>query len=438
MEASTDTNSNKRTALAGQWRTPPTPFFPGTGEEETDPAPVTTDPAPVTAIGTSTTTLPVASLPSSTEDYAKALQEAYRRGAEAAARAAAQAQITTEPDTVQVPTKKPPPAIQPVAVPSSAVPQVPSAVVTSAPAIPGSGPLAPPTASNQPMQVQVQLVHHHHHHHNAATGTANPGEPPTLKSSAQQRSVSLPDMTSYAAQQEEEKRQKRLARNRASARLRRLRKKNLVDAYESEVGSLEKTIAQLKQHEWGLNANASALAEALSMDRGQQELTPAERCQAATDILTQQLQFLQQLEELMQEQFVLHQVARAVVAGESASEWKDLQDALQLSMEQAQSLVQQANGWEDEWNALMTVKSSLQAMKENDWLWNEGCSEISEQFLSILHKNQISKFLLWADQNAEAIEELDCVHPINTVSNAPVFQFGVDSNPNEFMDEGTA
>ena len=35
-------------------------------------------------------------------------------------------------------------------------------------------------------------------------------------------------MSAYAAQAEEEKRQKRLARNRASARLRRLRKKNLV------------------------------------------------------------------------------------------------------------------------------------------------------------------------------------------------------------------
>jgi hypothetical protein len=38
----------------------------------------------------------------------------------------------------------------------------------------------------------------------------------------------MPDMSTYAAQAEEEKRQKRLARNRASARLRRLRKKNLV------------------------------------------------------------------------------------------------------------------------------------------------------------------------------------------------------------------
>lgn len=44
------------------------------------------------------------------------------------------------------------------------------------------------------------------------------------------RSVSLPDISSYAAQAdaEEAKRRKRLARNRASARLRRLRKKNLV------------------------------------------------------------------------------------------------------------------------------------------------------------------------------------------------------------------
>jgi hypothetical protein len=38
----------------------------------------------------------------------------------------------------------------------------------------------------------------------------------------------MPDMSAYAAKAEEEKRQKRLARNRASARLRRLRKKNLV------------------------------------------------------------------------------------------------------------------------------------------------------------------------------------------------------------------
>ena len=57
---------------------------------------------------------------------------------------------------------------------------------------------------------------------------ATPGAAQMVVPPPQQRSVSLPDMTSYAVQAEEEKRQKRLARNRASARLRRLRKKNLV------------------------------------------------------------------------------------------------------------------------------------------------------------------------------------------------------------------
>ena len=94
--------TSKRTALAGQWRTPPTPFFPSGGSteelaafeqqiklEESSPSnPI------VQVVGTSLAAnihneVPL-EVPHSTEDYAKALQEAYRRGAEAAARAAAQ------------------------------------------------------------------------------------------------------------------------------------------------------------------------------------------------------------------------------------------------------------------------------------------------------------------------------------------------------------
>jgi hypothetical protein len=65
-----------------------------------------------------------------------------------------------------------------------------------------------------------------------------------------------------------------------------LRKENLVDAYETKVGSFEKTFAQLQ---WGAAATApcaTALAEVLSMDRRQQKLSAAERCQAA-DMLAQ-------------------------------------------------------------------------------------------------------------------------------------------------------
>lgn len=64
------------------------------------------------------------------------------------------------------------------------------------------------------------------------------------------RSASLNDLTSKKSI-DEEKRRKRLARNRASARLRRLRKKNLVESYESEVGVLEGSLKKLKQVRWG-------------------------------------------------------------------------------------------------------------------------------------------------------------------------------------------
>ena len=210
-------------------------------------------------------------------------------------------------------------------------------------------------------------------------------------------------------------------------------------------------MALLQQHEWGTTSSSSTtsgvqsatvLAEALSMDRGQQKLSVEERHQAATDILQQQLQFLQQLEDLMQEQFVLQQVAALTLSGGSSSseadqtkEWKDLQETLQLSPDQCQQIIDQSTGWESEWQALQTVKSSIVAMRDNNWLWNEGCASITDQFMAILHSNQISKLLLWADHNAETIEELDSVHAMNVVPDTPVFQFGMDNNPNEYLDE---
>jgi hypothetical protein len=122
-------------------------------------------------------------LPESTDDYAAALQEAYRRGAEAAA--AMQQQM---PNAVSCPNFH----------------QLPIAA-------------APP-----PIQEPVMLV--------LNPLASMPPQPPSEAG----RSFSLPDMASYAAraQVEEEKRKKRLARNRASARIRRLRKKNLVSVHE--------------------------------------------------------------------------------------------------------------------------------------------------------------------------------------------------------------
>jgi len=167
------------------------------------------------------------------------------------------------------------------------------------------------------------------------------------------------------------------------------------------------------------------------MDRGQQVLTAEQRKEAAADILDQQLQYIELMQEVMEEQFVLQQLARTGGGGEL----DDLKQALQLSPEQQQQLADSANGWEEEWQALQLVKASLQAMKDNNWLWNEGSSQVAEEFMSILHKNQIQKFLLWADHNVEAIDELDMVNAPTQVPQGPVFHFGVNSNPEGILEE---
>jgi len=65
--------------------------------------------------------------------------------------------------------------------------------------------------------------------------------------------MSCPDMVTYyeRIQLEDSRRRKKLERNRASARLRRLRKKNLVAAHEEDTGRLEKAVELLKAHKWG-------------------------------------------------------------------------------------------------------------------------------------------------------------------------------------------
>jgi hypothetical protein len=233
--------------MTGQWRTPPLPAFaaevhqahvssqhvalapqPSTSAPASAPIaphPVSHAGAPVpiqivsqpnTAMSmTMPTGLEEIPLPESTDDYAKALQEAYRRGAEAAARLQQQQQMSTScPNLQQLQQAQPHDPTQnlnaPI-VPNPLAGQVHAPQMVAPAPLPPMHPVQPPQPMPQPMPQHVASPH-------------------VAAASAGNRSVSLPDMQSYAAraQAEEEKRKKRLARNRASARLRRLRKKNLV------------------------------------------------------------------------------------------------------------------------------------------------------------------------------------------------------------------
>merc|ERR1719199_1590481 len=177
--------------------------------------------------------------------------------------------------------------------------------------IPGAPPVPGAQAGQPPFGYPGGAASSSSRRHTGAT----PGTPPSSSSGgggkgrppAGGRSVSMPDISSYAAQAdaEEAKRRKRLARNRASARLRRLRKKNLVDSYEGEVRALEASLEKLKSHSWGVGADASDLLEALSMDRGQQHVDAAKRIELVASILAQQREHIQNVRECQLETCVL-------------------------------------------------------------------------------------------------------------------------------------
>ena len=148
------------------------------------------------------------------------------------------------------------------------------------------------------------------------------------------------------------------------------------------------------------------------------------------------------MELLRQVQF--EQQLLAQVAGENkdddpelAEMAQELNSVLNLTDDQKAQLQETSKGLDDEMTALDTVFSSLVMMKENEWLLNQGVQDITDQLTSILHKNQMSKFLLWADANVEAIDQLDHVHAAPKTAphpHGPFFTFGVETTPME--DEG--
>ncbi len=99
----------KLRALAGQWKTPPMPAYstayapstqappPQSMQQQQAPPGTTSDPGMMTSFPTPT------NLPDNSEEYAKALQEAYRKGAEAAARMAQQQQQQQIPTAASCP-----------------------------------------------------------------------------------------------------------------------------------------------------------------------------------------------------------------------------------------------------------------------------------------------------------------------------------------------
>lgn len=225
-----------------------------------------------------------------------------------------------------------------------------------------------------------------------------------------------------------------------------------MDSYEGEVGILETALSKLRSHRWGTSAsdnnNHEALIEALSMERGQQPLTPEKRRELIQSIVMQQREQVANLMECQLENWMLSMLATSSGASiESGNDQNnnnhrnaedsndqdldeltsELQSILQLTPQQQTRIQQSSHGCEREVQDLLTVDNCLESILINEWLLDEGVDEVAGQFTSILNPTQLSKFLLWSDHNADSIEKLDYVNVgVDAVESGPIFEFGID------------
>mmetsp|Transcript_12866 Transcript_12866/g.19541 ORF Transcript_12866/g.19541 Transcript_12866/m.19541 type:complete len:495 (+) Transcript_12866:174-1658(+) len=470
-----EASNHKRRAQFGQWHTPPHPFFPaptGTSNPDTSAKAGGISSDTLSAVAPVSNSLADITVPpeifkgANPADY-PALEEAYRRGAAAAvafSQAAAMQQGVGNKMSSALSCPNLTDMLPPIGVPFG-MPNPEQLLGMAMPPVPGNT-TAKASARSKPATVvsttttAVDTAQNGNIPNTSSAGAAisasktkipaqpqHPGQQAWFNAQVA-RSVSLPDMTRYnnaenRAQFEDEKRKKRLARNRASARLRRLRKKNLVESYEHEVGVLETSLSKLKAHTWG-SGDCEALLEALSMERGQQNLGVEERKELIVSILSQQREQIANLMEAHLETMMLTWGAKVsqgeIDVDENSEEAKlaaELEEVLKLTPEQKRFLSDLDTG-EEERKAISAVDVCLEAMMNNTWLMNHGVEECTEQFASILNPAQMSKFMIWTDQNSDSIDCLDYVHAPPAAAppaQSPVFLFGTDQAEDENQDQ---
>jgi len=173
------------------------------------------------------------------------------------------------------------------------------------------------------------------------------------------------------------------------------------------------------------------------MDRGQQVLDTEKRKEILASLIKQQQDQVKTLMDCQEESMILGLVSRNNPQKLSFDDTdtdltslvSELDDLLHLSDEQKKSLELATSGCEDEYRATQTIDTCLSTLLGTNWLMNNGIEECTKPFTSILNPGQMSKFLLWADHNSEAIDQLDFVNapPSNAPpSKGPIFVFGID------------
>eukprot|EP00617_Octactis_speculum_P012330 CAMPEP_0185781606 /NCGR_PEP_ID=MMETSP1174-20130828/102982_1 /TAXON_ID=35687 /ORGANISM="Dictyocha speculum, Strain CCMP1381" /LENGTH=791 /DNA_ID=CAMNT_0028471655 /DNA_START=143 /DNA_END=2515 /DNA_ORIENTATION=- len=261
--------------------------------------------------------------------------------------------------------------------------------------------------------------------------------------------ISCPDFFSLCQRMhtEDERRRKRLARNRASARLRREKRKSLVETSEQELAQLEAAMAKLREHRWGKGQPVNELQECLEATTQSLEhftgLQLSTSHESARRILWQQRDALtsSRMEHLgtlatrvaaalppSSQQFGLNDDAMDVGAAgddgaqeggggadsDQTADLRELATRLHLDPEQrnaAQAAVGGGSHGDEVISDLsldfLILDKCIESLHHQLWGQFPTLDGVIEAWRTMLTPQQLNKYLNWVDMNRETVAALE-------------------------------
>ncbi|KAG2781375.1 hypothetical protein JG687_00014315 [Phytophthora cactorum] len=236
------------------------------------------------------------------------------------------------------------------------------------------------------------------------------GTDPSLMGSEEIKQIMrTPDLLSIyqKLQEEDDRRQRRLERNRASARVRREKKKGMVETYEGEVSKLESSLNMLKNHEFG-TGNAQELATALEYSSGEHLRHAQMSKDAKMELMARILDQHSRNTDAIRRSNAENQALIAVAVDNSEFS-RALRAQLGLTPEQCQRLASLAVPASQETRKLDAIRKCFSALRAHDWLYVPGIETILHQSRNTMTPHQFQKFLSWSVDNRASIDRLQFV-----------------------------
>lgn len=224
-------------------------------------------------------------------------------------------------------------------------------------------------------------------------------------------------------QTDEQRRQKRLARNRATAKLRRLRKKAIVETLEQEVNEIEAMLKQIKDYRKGEGSvvlTSRELYEKIiivdqqdtNKDNNKQGLKMTSKEKRQTSLKCLADSFPQLVNKLWNDFLDDATLSWAVgleipdssishsPATELASELRDdLLQLLHLDDRQTKQITILAKYLENEREKLLLMDKVVTSIRVHEYLPCAFIDTINTNFRSLISSQQLSQFLEFVDQN---------------------------------------